>query len=296
MYENGVPKVVWRYQPGLAPVGCSMWPPAWTAQHTCIVTRETFDGGATTGRQFLLPSGDFGAPLASWTSSATFVEGCSADLLGSGDASGAGWVRDLVSGNEYPLEASPGVAWPPVIYEDVALFRRWWGDGTYVRLDAWLWKRPNVMEPLIEAPDGEMVYDVRTDGSTLVWVQAKSESVLDRAPGELWTSPFSKTSTSLQPSKRRTTPSLTVAQTQKAVGGGYYALIEQPFPEGNENWKLHLYRLSDARHWQVELPGAMRPVEVVHVDEEEVWVQAHTMKIADMTLIRQRIDQLGPGD
>ncbi|MBX3126605.1 MAG: hypothetical protein KF718_07795 [Polyangiaceae bacterium] len=296
VYEDGAPKVVWRYQPGLAPEGCSMTTPEWTPNHLCVSTTEVFDGAVTVGRQFLLPPTSSGPPLASWTSTATFPSGCSTELLGADDSAGSGWVRDLVSGNEYPLEASPGIAWPPVIHEDIALFRRWWGDGTYIRLDAWLWKRPNATAPLVEAPDGEMVYDVQTDGATLVWVQTKSESVLDRAPGELWTSPFSKTSSALQPSKRRTTPAISVALSMKRVGSGYYALIEQPLPAGNENWKLHVYRLSDARHWQVALPGALRPVEVVHVDAEEVWVRAHTMKVADMTLIRRRIDQLGPGD
>jgi hypothetical protein len=153
---------------------------------------------------------------------------------------------------------------------------------------------------LVEPPQGEMIYDIRSDGEILAWIQVQTTK-LDRAPGTLWTSPFAKTTAELRPTKRRTTPALGTNPDTMGIGGGYYALIEAPVESGDEGWQAHLYRLSDARHWQLGLPeDATRAVEVVHVDAQEIWVKVNTTGTGyaynDVTLVRQRIADLGPGD
>lgn len=83
-----------------------------------------------------------------------------------------------------------------------------------------------------------------------------------------------------------------VVASMKAVGDGWYALVEQPV--GSQARFLHVYRLADAHHWQVATPADIRPTDVVHVDADEVWFTGMSLNEAYVTVIRQQLPALGP--
>jgi hypothetical protein len=96
------------------------------------------------------------------------------------------------------------------------------------------------------------------------------------------------------PTKRRESPYTAAFGEYKAVGDGYYALVELPL--GSKSRFLHIYRLADMRHWKVPTPADVKPAEVILIDQEEVWFVGTTTNDARSTIIRQRLDQLGGGD
>jgi hypothetical protein len=94
--------------------------------------------------------------------------------------------------------------------------------------------------------------------------------------------------------QRRSVPSVSLVPQYKIVNQGHYAIVEQP-AESPERY-LHVYRLSDARHSLVPSPADVRPADLVYIDGEEVWFIGTTLNNAKSTIIRQRLDALGPGD
>ncbi len=160
-------------------------------------------------------------------------------------------------------------------------------------VDGSIWKPPNTTEKLVN-PGSELVYDIRSDGNTLAWVQAQSKDPLTRAAGDLWTSPFATTAAGIKPEKRRPVPAISIVPTMKGMGDGWYALVEQPI--GSKDRYLHVYRLTDVRHWKVQTPADVRPTNVVYIDGEEVWYTGTTMNDSYNTLVRQQLSALGPGD
>jgi hypothetical protein len=124
---------------------------------------------------------------------------------------------------------------------------------------------------------------------------------------DLWTSPFTEDAAAVVPTKRRAIPKSGAYLDAHGIGGGFYAMLEQE-STGRPS-ALHVYRLSDARHWAISgladsWPGAQVPagsetwpVSILHLDEEEVWFTGwseygHQQK----AIVRQRLDALGPGD
>lgn len=149
----------------------------------------------------------------------------------------------------------------------------------------YIWSRTSHgVTPLLDPP-GEVIPDMKTDGSTLVWVQTppfqQGQSVYPQ--GDLWTSPFAATTMDLVPSKRRPAP--LVGTAYSSAGEGFYALW------GSIDKQVHVYRLSDARHWSfAPPPKALQFREMVYVNSDEVWFQTL------LGLYRQKIQDLGPGD
>jgi len=157
----------------------------------------------------------------------------------------------------------------------------------------WSWKLPNTSQKLVD-PGSELVFDIRSDGTTLAWVQTTAKWIDEIAPGWLWTSPHTTEPAAVVATKRREVPAIGASETGKGIGGDYYALVDQS--GGKEEQYVHVYRLSDARHWKVPSPADVRAADIILIDAEEVWILGITPKGAPSTIIRQRLDALGPGD
>jgi hypothetical protein len=284
--ENGAPVAAWR---GTAQ-HCGSTVAQWTQKHICV----PLGSGKTPTFQGFLPTSDpSGPPLHAYSTDAMISDKCNEELFIGFNNAGRAFIRDLSTGEAFWPE------FPGALDATVNPI----GGAAFVMLDAvgsngeimtgWSWKRPNVIQQIVY-PGSEMVYDIRSDGTTLVWVQTTSKSIFDRAPGWIWTSPSSTEPGEIVPTRRRETPYTAAAGEYKAVGGGYYALVELPL--GSKSRFLHIYRLTDMRHWKVPTPADVKPAEVILIDQEEVWFVGTTTNDARSTVIRQRLDQLGGGD
>jgi len=91
-----------------------------------------------------------------------------------------------------------------------------------------------------------------------------------------------------------TVPSSLPAAPFKAVGGGFYAMVEQHDDQSLK--KLHLYRLADGRHWEVPTPTGLPPAAIVWLTAQEIRYRATLPSGASHTLVRQDLTKLGPGD
>lgn len=265
----------------------------WTGKHVCTAL------GGINGQmaQVTLSLSDLtGPPLAKYDEGkVTIPLGCTEDLFASSSGGGTQHVRDLVSGIEYMLAPPTGgiELGDQRLIGEYALIPRIASGSNGPLIDGWIWKRPNVLEKLVD-PGNEVIYDIRSDGKTLVWVQTQSKDILESAPGELWTSGFATTAAGIQAQKRRPVPASSLAASMKGVGDGWYALVEQPV--GSDDRFLHVYRLSDARHWVVPTPADVRPTDIVHIDSQEVWFTGMTATDSYSTVVRQKLSALGPGD
>jgi hypothetical protein len=118
----------------------------------------------------------------------------------------------------------------------------------------------------------------------------------DIIPGELWASPFVTSEDALEPRKvRGDVPSTSIWAAGKAIGGGYYAVVEQHEGSTEPN-RLHVYRLSDGRHWLVRSPPGVQPGDVLSIDQETVWYRALSSNFATTSIVRQELAALGAGD
>lgn len=144
-----------------------------------------------------------------------------------------------------------------------------------------------VFQDVIDAPGSQRVADFNSDGATLAWVVVPYWG----GAGTLWTSPLGPAGSVPQPALRRTTPPVRAAGS--AAGSGYYAVFS---PHDTTTWAagdggLHVYRLSDARHWSSPIPAsAMFAAYIYHVDAHQVFYSGNG------PLMRQDLDLLGPGD
>ncbi|MBI4702881.1 MAG: hypothetical protein HY744_17325 [Deltaproteobacteria bacterium] len=148
-----------------------------------------------------------------------------------------------------------------------------------------VWRRAtHSIEPLLPPAPGEVVPDAQSDGQTLVWIQAPP----GKPPweqGHIWTSPYATSKKGLVPEKRRPAP--VVGSWRMSVANeGYYAVGDEA--------GLNIYRLSDMHHWAFPIPpqdaGVGEPHALSYVDADELWYWT------DASVIRQRLDALGPGD
>ncbi len=151
--------------------------------------------------------------------------------------------------------------------------------------EGWIWnRRTHTIEPLLRAEPPRVVADIKSDGQTLVWLEAEpySDDGLYGA-SSLWTSPFAATKADLAPKKRREGP--IIGYPISAAGEGFYAV----YAIGEK--VIHVYRLSDAHHWSFKTPPELFDIQdIAHVDSREVWVWVPG------GIVRQAISELGPGD
>lgn len=283
--ESGQPLAVWRTSKSCG--GLLLQP---TDKHVCFALGN---GTANTKQALLSLSAPNAAPLSVYESGATLALSCTEEILQSALGS-ALFIRDLASGQEFPLLGPSGTATllDGRLYGEFALLPRATSGGI---VDALIWKRPNTMEKLVDVSSG-MIYDIRTDGQTLAWILTGSNDYLERSPGKLFTSPFASAASGVKPTERRVVPATSVVPAFKRIGDGHYALIEQPLPATNPDRFLHVYRLSDARHWQVSLPSTLVPADIIHLDSNVVWLLVTTKNGPFVGVVRQSLAELGPGD
>jgi len=286
--ENWKPLAVWKR--GAALCGANLL--QWTPKHVCL---SIGTGLEPTLQAFLDPTNLSGPPKSFYATESIVPLACNEELFVGSSSGGIPYVRDLQSGFETWVQ--PPVGWSldarlagPHLFLVVQDLTQQMG-----RLTGWVWKRPNNLEQLVR-PETENLFDLRSDGKTLVWIQTQSASVWEVAPGVLWTSSFATSAASLQPTERRTVPSISAAQSTKTANDGHYGLIEQTTSGSDAKRRVHVYRLSDAHHWQVPSIADVLPTDMIYIDSEEVWYLGATLNGATSTIIRQRLDALGPGD
>jgi hypothetical protein len=287
--EGFQPLVAWRSSTETGCVGNLL---QWTASHVCLTVGNAVD---PIYQAILSTSNPSGSPMAVYATYPFIPLSCNEHLLVGSNSVGVPYVRDLDSGFETWVQ--PPVGW--------SLDARLAGPHLFLvvqdlteqtgRLTGWVWKRPNNLEQLVR-PDTENLFDFRSDGKTLVWIQTQSASASDVAPGTLWTSPFATSAAELHPTERGAVPAVAAAQSTKTANDDHYGLIEQATSGSDPKRRVHVYRLSDARHWQVPSIADVLPTDMIYIDSEEVWYLGATLNGATSTIIRQRIDTLGPGD
>ncbi|HOH03800.1 MAG TPA: hypothetical protein PL046_25855 [Polyangiaceae bacterium] len=262
----------------------------WTSSHVCLAIGSGLD---PTYQAYLPPTNPSGDPSFSYATQPVVPLSCNNQLFIGSSTGGIPYLRDLEAGRERWIQFPNAMAVDPSPSGPNAFFVLMGVEQNHEKLTGWVWKRPDTLEQLVDA-GSEMVYDIRSDGNTLVWVQTASASSLDPATGTLWTSPFATSASGVESTQRRSVPALTIVPQYKVVGHGHYALVEQPV--GSPERYLHVYRLSDARHWKVPTIPDVRPADLIYIDAEEVWFIGTTLNDAKSTIIRQKLDALGPGD
>jgi len=265
----------------------------WTARGVCMVLgtpNQTFDAILSLSDVMGPPTKVFNTPVPHGTAS------CSDSLLSYQNViSGAAFVRVLDSREELPFQPPAREAFGPLVVGEYALMTGWGGAAGDV-LDGWVWTRANGTAMLVD-PGKTLMFDMRADSSTLVWIQAVANSIYEPATStEIWSSPFSASATQLTPKKLRDGPSTTVDPDSHRLGGGYYAVLEG-VPNDFKPKRVHIYRLSDGHHWVVPPRSGVVFGAVAYVDSEEVWiVGVQGDKNFVRTLVRQKLIELGPGD
>ncbi|WP_437925104.1 hypothetical protein WMF37_39655 [Sorangium sp. So ce291] len=166
---------------------------------------------------------------------------------------------------------------------DSVLGAAFFEDGA---VEAWIWsRRTRAVEPLLRAPSSRVIADVKSDGQTLVWLEA-AVPLFDGGlygPSTLWTSPFATKAADVVPTRRRAGPIM--GYRISAAGEGFYAV----YAIAEE--VVHVYRLADAHHWSFTTPPELFAIQdIAHVDAREVWVWVRG------GIVRQAISELGPGD
>jgi hypothetical protein len=298
------------------PAGCRPWHFEWSSTHIC----QAFGGVPPLRVGLLPPDAPNGAAFKSFKSSADMPVACNDTHLFVMDTANQYHVRALETDEVHAIGWTQGIAFKPRVHGNVALVpRRSWdaNNNNANILEGWIWTPPNTLAKLVDAAP-ELVYDIRTDGTTLVWLQCPQSPGLDLdvLPGDVWVSPFSADPAKLQPKKLRSVPGASIGLSNASLGGGYYAVLEPkmlpdgtfPLPDSPDH-RLHVYRLSDGRHWEVPripdpAPGTKKPesslavpVAVLEITADEVWWQGESQySHQTWTIVRQRLDALGPGD
>ncbi|MCC6521076.1 MAG: hypothetical protein IT373_00300 [Polyangiaceae bacterium] len=187
-------------------------------------------------------------------------------------------------GKLLPVRGRDGVGFVPCV-------------GGSVTPNVAMWARENgsALVGIVDAP-GVVTLGIGSDGDTIAWIRTSigdmTNSLVDEA--ELWTSPFATTPGGLVPAKRVLVPHMPhFTLTPVAVGGGYVAFVASLPPPNDGDLSLHVYRLSDLRHWRTFLGRLGHVPEVTYLDGDEVWFHL----FEDFGgLYRQRLDALGPGE
>lgn len=286
--ESMIPVAAWRMD--ITEGGCGSLLLQWTGKHLC----QGLGGTANSTYQAILsPEKLAGPPTKMYATEGLNPLSCTEQLLAGANSGGYPFIRDLVSGEPFWITFPNAMGTLPLLSGGAAFLMAWGSGPTGETLTGWSWKRPNTVQQVVN-PGSELVFDIRSDGTTLAWLQTTSKSIYESAAGALWTSPHTTEPPEMKPAKRRDVPSVGASYDSKGIGSGYYAMVDHVTGKPERN--LHLYRLSDARHWQLPCPADLRPAEIIHVDDEELWATYTTLNDAHASILRHRIDALGPGD
>jgi len=191
-------------------------------------------------------------------------------------------VDDVQGNTSALLNPAPGIGYRAASIVGRDLLLRYY--SAFERPEGRIWTHQSgAVSPLIQPAD-DVVIDLKSDGNTLVWLQAPVKPLnADMWTGvSLWTSPFATSMASVLPTKRRDLPGVGTATS--SANQGYYAVYS------HEDGRIHVYRLSDAHHWAVEIPAGEIFYDVSYVDDTTLFF--HTYE----TIFRVPLNALGPGD
>ena len=278
---DGSPLAVWRQSEEY----CALDVPLLTPEHVWLGATQITESGGTIPAYVRTPY----AELATTTSVLPFAVGNQGALANENTLAHFGLngnsvtIFDAISNTAKTFGGSPYPEYKqPNPVADSALMRCYLAQAPPA---ACIWNRStHDVQPLLDK-GAAAVADAKSDGETLVWIQAPGTEQPDGSypPGDIWTSPFVTTASAVVPKKRRPAPK--VRHPAAIANAGYYA-----FASGYDGL-VHVYRLSDMRHWSFEhAPNWTPPFDVAYVDAQEVWF-GHSTGIA-----RQHLDALGPGD
>ncbi len=239
------------------------------------------------------------APRAMWETVYDRTFACSDARRFASDAAGHASVTDSATG--VPVRFTWGDDSDHLTmaaYETHALEIRGAGTNANPIQDGWLWTPERGLESLLPVP-GDALLSVLSDGDQLAWVQVPhSPGITTTGDGALWKSPFSLASTALAPVKVADVRAANLGH--QKMGGGNYALIENA-PNSYQG-KLHVYRLSDGRHWELPRlpnytkpgdPSLVVPIKVLRVTKTDVWwLGAPQVGVTNQTIVRQALAAL----
>jgi hypothetical protein len=302
--EQMVPVAAWT-----GPLDCNVEFIQPTSAGLCAAASDSTQ--KKTAVALLTEADGYKTPVQVHTLSEIVGTGCTDALFTGYDLGNDVVLVDLSNGSLHePSWPEGGAADTPRLRGDYALLMRAFtrpadGMAGSMGFDGWLWRPPGVLTRLVDA-GAEDVSDISSDGTRLVWVQGpEADIITGLAPGDLWVSPFDGTNPPSSPKKLRAVPEGVSGLPRRAVGGGYYAyLAGQPNLGGMT--QVHVYRLSDGRHWAAPILDDLNPdappdrrtipIRIMHVDSEEVWWLGANKFMVSVTIVRQRLDALGAGD
>jgi hypothetical protein len=174
--------------------------------------------------------------------------------------------------------------------------------GTQRDFQTWSWSAKAGAVKLESSSQGQRI-DITFDGRDIAWREyIENTATPGRWMYDVYTFPYVAGSTNATKRLVGRLPPEPYCGSQR-VGGGYYAMTEGECNNSQSTARLHLFRLSDGRHWTVEAfsdpekPGAVtRPTGVLYIDEQEVIYRGDGIANRTSSIIRQRIDALGPGE
>jgi hypothetical protein len=298
VYENGrTPVAAWRGRDGSG--RCGGVYTGTNANGVCLLMGKALEPA----RFVVLPLSDTtAAPRFSLATSAIASDGgCTNELFTGLLSGGTEVVFHFGRNEEFVMRPPSGTNLGGRPHRDSILFTRSdaSADGQRALLDGWIWSAEASYRRLIVPTGDRMVYDIRTDGAALAWLEMPyTDDYLDTQAGELWTSPFATVESDVQRQRVSAVPETSIWSGGKVLGGGYYALVEQHESESSLLERVHIYRLSDGRHWTVPMPDDVQAGGLLRIDAEELWYKARSAVAggANQTIIRQRLAALGDGD
>lgn len=254
--------------------------------------------------EFSLTSFDWRSPAApgkyQWDTTADTNLGCFDTHRVASDAAGDLSMMDLQTGA--PLiarwEGGDGVKLSATAYETHTLTIRSAGMTDAPIQDGWQWMPDGRLLPLVSVPDKALL-SLLSEGETVAWVQVPIElwGTTIEGSGELWKSSFVPGTGAITPVKVADIEMASMGN--HAMGAGLYGLIATP---ANFQGRLHVYRLSDGRHWELpRLPNHAKPgddsetvpVELLRLTDDEIWWRgAPQVGIKNVTIVRQSLSAL----
>jgi hypothetical protein len=172
--------------------------------------------------------------------------------------------------------------------------------------ESFAWTEQQGVQPLLAFPDaaGGGSCCVLGDGNELVWLQGSvwQPATKTYATVDLMWSPYATSAAQLAPKKLRTTFGDSLVGTWGVIGGGHALLLEMKAAE--TQGRLVLTRLADGAWWDIPVTPGFTWGRPLYVDAEELGVAKDALKEVfldaglqsghDYSIVRLRIDSLGP--
>lgn len=263
--------------------------------HTCVAT--TAIGSAPTRIALFPRNGPIAQPTFTFQSSEPLIDHC-------GDRFSVGFVGalgKLSTGEQWNAASAFGgleTVNSPIVDGDVALTMG--AESVLDHHSIWAWDVNRQSRRVLTASQ-PFIQDVRSSGGSIAWVEAPSNNVSD---GQLMTGQYSFAGGVSGIRSVHAVAGAVVSRARYAMGGGYYALMSMKSLDWSDGSSVHVYRLSDGRHWQVPEPPAfydpskkIRATTLLYLDDQEiVYAGSADPSGWETEVVRQRLDALGAGD